>query len=515
MFLPCSVVPLSRQTQPPISGLLQADDLATTPSTADGLDIETETDLRIWGCELIQHVGILLKHPQVVMACAQVLFQRFYYRKSMMAHSVKDVATACLFLAGKIEESHDRLMLRRLLTVVYHVTQSLSKAVQEGGKKLKLMDISTEIYRRSKDKAIKAERRILKELGFCVHIQHPHKLIFFLSMMTGLKGMGDAFFKQALQLAWNYMNDGLRTNLFVRYPTKTIACACIHLATLKLNVPMPEWWVYFGATTVDVETAGETIMALYTRPRRSYEVLSAEVQAIVDKKSRAERAEKAALAAAAAARLKAKKEAAAKDRIAKGAAAEETSSATRALQAKKSSPTNKVTAATLGVELRGAGAQRSGSPLVKKVQSATDLKDRLGSVSTDTTLKPLPLPARGPSRPVEATSRPTSRPADVAALKRPREGSTSSGGGSARPSPTKSRRSRSRSKSPKAKRRSRFDRKSPVRDDRDRRDSRRSRSRSPRRRQGSHRDRPRSRSPSRGGRNRGSGSPRGRRGRDR
>jgi len=31
----------------------------------DGLDFEIETDLRIWGCELIQTSGILLKLPQV------------------------------------------------------------------------------------------------------------------------------------------------------------------------------------------------------------------------------------------------------------------------------------------------------------------------------------------------------------------------------------------------------------------------------------------------------------------
>lgn len=37
----------------------------STPSEADGLDRETETDLRILGCELIQTAGILLKLPQV------------------------------------------------------------------------------------------------------------------------------------------------------------------------------------------------------------------------------------------------------------------------------------------------------------------------------------------------------------------------------------------------------------------------------------------------------------------
>lgn len=45
--------------------LLPPEKLDVTPSELDGLDRETETDLRILGCELIQTAGILLKLPQV------------------------------------------------------------------------------------------------------------------------------------------------------------------------------------------------------------------------------------------------------------------------------------------------------------------------------------------------------------------------------------------------------------------------------------------------------------------
>lgn len=45
--------------------LLPDEKLHTTPSSVDGLDSETEIDLRILGCELIQTAGILLRLPQV------------------------------------------------------------------------------------------------------------------------------------------------------------------------------------------------------------------------------------------------------------------------------------------------------------------------------------------------------------------------------------------------------------------------------------------------------------------
>lgn len=62
------------QTQPVVYGkislqltncLLPEEKLSPTPSELDGLDNDTETDLRILGCELIQTAGMLLKLPQV------------------------------------------------------------------------------------------------------------------------------------------------------------------------------------------------------------------------------------------------------------------------------------------------------------------------------------------------------------------------------------------------------------------------------------------------------------------
>lgn len=38
--------------------------------------------------------------------------------------------------------------------------------------------ILDENYVYLKNQVIKSERRILKELGFCVHVKHPHKVNF-------------------------------------------------------------------------------------------------------------------------------------------------------------------------------------------------------------------------------------------------------------------------------------------------------------------------------------------------
>ena len=37
----------------------------------------------MFGCELVQQMGILLRMPQVVTSTAQVMFHRFYAKRSL------------------------------------------------------------------------------------------------------------------------------------------------------------------------------------------------------------------------------------------------------------------------------------------------------------------------------------------------------------------------------------------------------------------------------------------------
>ncbi|XP_006897834.1 PREDICTED: cyclin-L1-like isoform X2 [Elephantulus edwardii] len=148
--------------------LIPEERLSPTPSMQDGLDLPSETDLRILGCELIQAAGILLRLPQVAMATGQVLFHRFFYSKSFVKHSFEIVAMACINLASKIEEAPRRI--RDVINVFHHLRQLR-------GKRTPSPLILDQNYINTKNQVIKAERRVLKELGFCVHVKHPHKII--------------------------------------------------------------------------------------------------------------------------------------------------------------------------------------------------------------------------------------------------------------------------------------------------------------------------------------------------
>uniref|UniRef100_A0A671Y6I4 Cyclin L1a n=1 Tax=Sparus aurata TaxID=8175 RepID=A0A671Y6I4_SPAAU len=249
------------------NSLIPEERLSPTPSMLDGLDLNTETDLRILGCELIQSAGILLRLPQVAMATGQVLFHRFFYSKSFVKHSFEIVAMACINLASKIEEAPRRI--RDVINVFHHLRQIR-------GKKTPSSLILDQNYINTKNQVIKAERRVLKELGFCVHVKHPHKIIvMYLQVLECEKN------QTLVQTAWNYMNDSLRTNVFVRFQAETIACACIFLAARALQIPLPSrphWYLLFGATDDEVKEICVTTLRLYTRKKPNYDHLEKEVE---------------------------------------------------------------------------------------------------------------------------------------------------------------------------------------------------------------------------------------------
>ncbi|KAI9258491.1 Fanconi anemia protein FancD2 nuclease-domain-containing protein [Sporodiniella umbellata] len=68
--------------------LASLEQLETTISRKSGISEDLEEDLRNFGAELIQSAGILLKLPQVAMATAQVLFQRFFYMASLKDYGI-------------------------------------------------------------------------------------------------------------------------------------------------------------------------------------------------------------------------------------------------------------------------------------------------------------------------------------------------------------------------------------------------------------------------------------------
>ncbi|CAF4194089.1 unnamed protein product, partial [Adineta steineri] len=244
-----------------------------TPSTIEGLPWDVEYDLRLIGCELIQTACLLLKLPQTAVATGQVLFHRYFYFSSFVRRPMEIMAMACTNLAAKIEENARRV--RDIINVFHHIKQSRSGSVFQP----LLID---QVYIDRKNEVIKAERRLLKELGFCVYVKHPHKVIAMY-----LKILEKEREKDFVQTSWNYMNDSLRTDIFLRFPPETIACACIDLAARNLQIALPKnppWYLIFGAKPEEIRYIMIQILRIYKHRPKPLDELEKIVNSIREKR---------------------------------------------------------------------------------------------------------------------------------------------------------------------------------------------------------------------------------------
>ncbi|KAG2722391.1 hypothetical protein I3760_02G126500 [Carya illinoinensis] len=237
---------------------LTDEQLKDSPSRKDGIDEVTETTLRIYGCDLVQESGILLKLPQAVMATGQVLFHRFYCKKSFARFNVKKVAASCVWLASKLEESPRKA---RQVLIVFHRMECRRENLP-----IEHLEVGSQKYHDLKTDLSRTERHILKEMGFICHVEHPHKFIsnYLATLETP---------PELRQEAWNLANDSLRSTLCVRFKSEVVACGVIYAAARRFHVPLPEnppWWKAFDADKSGIDEVCKVLAHLYSLPKAQY-----------------------------------------------------------------------------------------------------------------------------------------------------------------------------------------------------------------------------------------------------
>ncbi|CAA6654199.1 unnamed protein product [Spirodela intermedia] len=237
---------------------LTDEQLKDSPSRKDGIDEATETTLRIYGCDLIQESGILLRLPQAVMATGQVLFHRFYCKKSFARFGVKRVAASCVWLASKLEECPRKA---KHVIIVFHRMECRRENLP-----IQHFDVFSKKYTELKNDLIRTERHLLKEMGFICHVEHPHKFI-----SNYLATLGAPL--ELRQEAWNLANDSLRTTLCVRFKSEVVACGVVYAAARRFQIPLPEnppWWLVFEADKAGIEQVCRVLAHLYSLPKAQY-----------------------------------------------------------------------------------------------------------------------------------------------------------------------------------------------------------------------------------------------------
>ncbi|KAG2378500.1 hypothetical protein C9374_008139 [Naegleria lovaniensis] len=214
------------------------------------LNKEQEAEYRRSTASFIQQAGIHLKVPQLTIATSLVFFHRFYAKYEFQKHDRFTVAAACLFLAGKVEETPKKI--KNIIESTEHVR--------------KIKYSPNEIDNLTKD-IIEKEKLLLKLLNFDFKIEHPYKSVmhYIYNLKKDEKYKDKS--KELAQYAWNFVNDSFQTHLCLQYPPRKIAAACIYLSTSQyINMQLPHGWErdeVFKTTHEENEKISKMISSLY------------------------------------------------------------------------------------------------------------------------------------------------------------------------------------------------------------------------------------------------------------
>ncbi|KAF2577881.1 hypothetical protein F2Q68_00006256 [Brassica cretica] len=228
-----------------------------SPSRLDGIDLKKETYLRKSYCTFLQDLGMRLKVPQITIATSIIFCHRFFIRQSHARNDRRTIATVCMFLAGKVEETPRPL--KDVIVVSYEIIHKKDPVTAQ---KIK----QKEVYEQQKELILSGEKIVLSTLGFDFNVYHPYK-----PLVEAIKKFKVA--QNALaQVAWNFVNDGLRTSLCLQFKPHHIAAGAIFLAAKFLKVKLPSdgdkvWWQEFDVTPRQLEDVSNQMLELYEQNR--------------------------------------------------------------------------------------------------------------------------------------------------------------------------------------------------------------------------------------------------------
>ncbi|XP_072032462.1 uncharacterized protein [Amphiura filiformis] len=196
-------------------------DLINTPSFKDGIDASTEARYRREGARFIIDAGTSQGLRYDTMATGVVYFHRFY-----MFHSFKEfpryvTGAACLFLAGKVEE-----------------TPKKCKDIIRMAKALVPDQYFSTFGDDPKEEIMTYERILLQTIKFDLQVFHPYS--YLLKYAKTIKG-DKSKIQKLVQMAWTFVNDSLCTTLCLQWEPHIIATAFLYLAGRLSKSDLLDW----------------------------------------------------------------------------------------------------------------------------------------------------------------------------------------------------------------------------------------------------------------------------------
>jgi cyclin K len=199
--------------------------LRDTPSLKDAIDFDKETRYRREGAQFIMECGGNMGLRRDTMATGVVFFHRFYMIHSFAEFPRHVMATCCLFLAGKVEETPKKCKDIVKAAKLYLDSKNLEKYwISFGEDPLK----EIMIY----------ERILLQTIKFDLQVDHPYQ--YLLKYAKTLKGDQESI-RNMVQMTWTFINDSYSTTLCLQWEPEIIAIALMYLTSKLSKFEITDW----------------------------------------------------------------------------------------------------------------------------------------------------------------------------------------------------------------------------------------------------------------------------------
>uniref|UniRef100_A0A0D9VGK6 Cyclin-like domain-containing protein n=1 Tax=Leersia perrieri TaxID=77586 RepID=A0A0D9VGK6_9ORYZ len=192
-----------------------------SPSRKDGITESMESEIRQLYCSFIRDVGIRLKLPQMTIATAIMFCHRFYLHQSLAKNGWQ--------------------VIRVAYGTMYRKDPATARRIHQ-----------KDVFEKQKALILTGERLVLATVRFDFNIQHPYK-----PLLDAMEKLGITQ-KEVKQVAWNFVNDWLKTTLCLQYKPQYIAAGSLYLAAKLHNVKLPVhgahvWWHQFDVAPKPLE----------------------------------------------------------------------------------------------------------------------------------------------------------------------------------------------------------------------------------------------------------------------
>ncbi|XP_073142003.1 uncharacterized protein [Henckelia pumila] len=168
------------------------------------------------------------------------------------------VANASMFLACKADDTPR--WLRDIIVVAYKLMYRWDPSAPQRIRQ-------KEVYDKQKNLILVGERLILATVAFDLNIQLPYK-----PLVAALNSM-EISQKEVAKVAWNFVNDWLRTTLCLQYKPHYIAAGSIFLAAKLQKIKLPSsngkaWWMQFDVSPKQLQEVIQHMLQLLGQSRK-------------------------------------------------------------------------------------------------------------------------------------------------------------------------------------------------------------------------------------------------------